>query len=109
MNKGSQRALVELLLLGIQDIEDRRGLTPKLLGSISRYLSWEIYHRDVPVYIVWGSVFKLSSNVKHKPYQPIISIHQATGAYQYRIVGETLRTMIRTAMRHIHMSNNQLS
>ena len=52
---------MELLLLGIQDIEDRRGLTPKLPGSISRYLSWEIYCKVVPVYSglknrcnVWG-------------------------------------------------------
>ena len=89
VNKGLQRALVELLLLGIQDIEDRRGLTPKLLGSISRYLSWGIYCKVVPVYIVRRSIFKLSSNMKHKPYQPIVSIHQATGAYQYHIQGET--------------------
>ena len=75
--------------MGYKIKEDRRGLTPKLLGLISRYLSWGIYCKVVPVYIVKGSVFKLSFNVKHKPYQPIVSIHQATGAYQYHIQGET--------------------
>ena len=75
--------------MGYKIGENRRGLTPKLLRLISRYLSWGIYGKVVPVYIVRGSVFKLSSNMKHKPYQPIVSIHQATGAYQYHIQGET--------------------
>ena len=80
---------------------DLGGANSEASRLISRYLSWGIYCKVVPVYIAKRNVFKLSSNMKHKPYQPIVSIHQATGAYQYHIQSETRDKKIRTASRHI--------
>ena len=60
-----------------------------------------IYCKDVPVYIANEKCIQSPLQYKTQAYQPIGNVHQATGAYQYHIVGETPKFKIRTAIRHI--------